>query len=259
MANSEIRVGRISSINYETGMARVTYRDKDESVTAEFPMLTYNDEYRMPKIGQDVLVAHLSNGSGRGAILGTIWNQKYVPKETGDVLYRKDLSRKKNAAYIRYSDETGEYLIKVANLHLNGVNKTVLDGPRVEVAANLSMLLQSAEMQIDMEQLLITGGEAGAVKAAVKADVTINQEENQLEATILKVILKLMETMELKAETGITIKSGENAEMAAGTTLKLSGQENAELTSGGSLRLSDDTYSVTLTEIMERLEALEGV
>ena len=68
-----------------------------------------------------------------------------------------------------------------------------------------------------------------------------------------------METMELKAETGITIKSGENAEMAAGTTLKLSGQENAELTSGGSLRLSDDTYSVTLTEIMERLEALEGV
>lgn len=258
MANSEIRVGRISSINYETGMARVTYRDKDESVTSEFPMLTYNDEYRMPEIGQDVLVAHLSNGSGRGAILGTIWNQKYSPAETGNVLYRKDLSRKKDAAYIRYSDETGEYLIKVANLHLNGVNKTILDGPRVEIAANLSMLIQSTEMQMDMEQLLITGGEAGAVEAAVKTDVKISQEENQLEATILKVVLKLMENLDMEAETGIAIKAGEGAEMTAGTKLKLAGQESAELASGGSLRLSDDTYSVTLTEIMERLEALEG-
>lgn len=66
MANSEIRIGRVSSINYETGMARVTYRDKDETVTTEFPMLNFNDEYRMPKVGQDVMVAHLSNGSSRG-------------------------------------------------------------------------------------------------------------------------------------------------------------------------------------------------
>lgn len=51
MANSEIRIGRVSSVNYETGMARVTYRDKDETVTSEFPMLTNNEEYRMPEIG----------------------------------------------------------------------------------------------------------------------------------------------------------------------------------------------------------------
>ena len=71
MANSEIRVGRVSAVNYDKGMIRVTYRDKDDSVTGEFPMLTNNDEYRMPKVGQDVLVAHLSNGSSRGAIIGT--------------------------------------------------------------------------------------------------------------------------------------------------------------------------------------------
>lgn len=61
MANSEIRIGRVSSINYETGMARVTYRDKDETVTTEFPMLNFNDEYRMPKVGQDVIVEDEDN------------------------------------------------------------------------------------------------------------------------------------------------------------------------------------------------------
>ena len=122
MANSEIRVGRVSSVNYETGMARITYWDKDETVTSEFPMLNYNNEYRMPEVGRDVMVAHLSNGTSRGVILGTLWNERYAPLETGAALYRKDFSRKKDAAYVRYNDKLGEYLIKVANLHLNGVN-----------------------------------------------------------------------------------------------------------------------------------------
>ena len=150
MANSEIRIGRVSSVNYETGMARVTYRDKDETVTSEFPMTTNNEEYRMPEIGQQVLVAHLSNGSSRGAIIGTVWNQKNAPKESGKGLYRKDLSAYKDAAYVRYSDETGEYLVKAANLHLNGVNETLLDGPHVEIAANLSLLLSAALATLDM-------------------------------------------------------------------------------------------------------------
>ena len=49
---------------------------------------------------QDVMVAHLSNGSSRGVVMGTIWNRKYAPVETGAGLYRKDLSRKKDAAYV---------------------------------------------------------------------------------------------------------------------------------------------------------------
>ena len=95
MANSEIRIGKVSSVNYETGMARVTYRDKDESVTMELPMMNFHDEYRMPEPEQDVVVAHLSNGSSRAVLLGTVWNKKNIPRETGEQLYRKDFSRKK--------------------------------------------------------------------------------------------------------------------------------------------------------------------
>ena len=223
-------------------MARVTYRDKDETVTSEFAILTNNDEYRMPQIGQNVLVSHLSNGSSRGAIIGTLWNQKYVPKETGEQLYRKDLSRKKDAAYIRYSDETGEYLVKAANLHLNGVNETVLDGPKLEISANISILLESEYLHADVQELLLTGGESGAMNADIQADVRISQEENPFEAVLLKAAVELLENLSIKA----------------GTEVKLEAGENVEVSSGGSLRLKDDTYDVTLTEIMEKLEALGG-
>ena len=253
MATSEIRIGRVSSVNYETGMARVTYRDKDETVTSEFPMLTNNEEYRMPEIGQQVLVAHLSNGSSRGAVIGTIWNQKNIPKESGKGLYRKDLSTYKDAAYIHYSDETGEYLVKAANLHLNGVNETILDGPHVEIAANLSLLLSAALATLDMSEITITGGPDGTVTETVDADVIYQQKENQLTALILKAALELTESLEMKAGTSIKMESEEQTQISAGTVLKVHGNEVAEISSDGELRLTDGEHSITLREIIEKL------
>lgn len=253
MANSEIRIGRVSSVNYETGMARVTYRDKDETVTAEFPMLTNNEEYRMPGIGEQVLVAHLSNGSSRGAIIGTVWNQKNIPKESGKSLYRKDLSAYKDAAYIRYSDETGEYLVKAANLHLNGVNDTLLDGPHVEIAANLSFLLSAALATLDMSEIVITGGPEGTVTETVETDVIYQQEGNQLTALILKAALELAESLEVKAGTSIMVEAAEQMQISAGTVLNLHGNERTEISSDGELRLTDGEHSITLREIIEKL------
>lgn len=257
MANSEIRVGRVSSVNYETGMLRVTYRDKDDSVTSEFPMVTNNDEYRMPQIGQDVVVMHMSNGSSRGAVIGSIWNKKYAPYEAGKDLYRKELSRKKDAAYIRYSDKTGEYLLKVANLHLNGVNRTILDGPKLEIGANISVLLQTEKLNVDVPKICVTAGDGDRVEIGVEADASINMQENCLEAVILKAALELVENLELKAGTDVKAEAGENMELSAEASLRLSGGEQTEILAGDSLVLSDGTYHVTLKEIMERLEALE--
>lgn len=258
VANSEIRVGRVSSINYETGMARVTYRDKDDSVTGEFPILTNNDEYRMPQVGQDVLVAHLSNGSSRGGIIGTLWNRKHQPFEAGKNLYRKELSREKDAAYIRYSDDDGEYLLKVASLHLNGVHKTILDGPKLELAANLSILLQSDFLNVDMPEVLVTPGEGDRVSITIEADVGIMQQKNLLEAVILKAAVELLEGLDLKAGTDISLKAGGQMAMEADSGLKISGSENVEISSGGELVLSDGNHSITLAEIVEKLEGIGG-
>lgn len=241
MANSEIRIGKVSSVDHEKGMIRVTYRDKDESVTVDFAMLNYNDEYRMPRIGQQVAVAHMSNGSSRGVVLGEVWNKKNLPHEAGKNLYRKDLSRKKDAAYIRYDDESGEYLVKAANLHLNGVNKTVLDGPELELAANISILMQADEVHMDYPELIVTAGESKELHSAVRSDVVVDQKENKMEAIVLKVAMELVEDLKVKAGTEVRVEAGGKMQIA----------------SAGELRLKDGKYDTTLTEIMERLKALE--
>ena len=68
MANEIFRVGKVSSIDYAAGLVRVVYPDKDNSVTAPLPMLC--TEYNMPKVGDPVMVLHLSNGTEAGLVLG---------------------------------------------------------------------------------------------------------------------------------------------------------------------------------------------
>lgn len=260
MADSEIRIGKVSSVDYKSGMARVTYRDKDDSVTMNLATANFNSEYCMPEPGQDVIVAHLSNGSSRAVLLGTVWNQKNIPSEGGRNLYRKDFSRKKNAAYVRYSDETGEYLIKAANVHVNGVNKTVLDGPMVEISANIGILLQTEEMAADLSDLEVTGGEADKLSAKIKTDVKIDQEENELEAIVLKALVQFVEDLKVQAGMGIEVEAEETIDIKAGTKLSISGESSrisgervVDISSGDTLRFSDGKYSITLAEIMERL------
>ena len=69
MEGSDIlRIGKISSIDYPKGAARITYEDKSDSTTAMFSFLAW--QYWMPKEGDQVLVAHLSNGSCTSLNLG---------------------------------------------------------------------------------------------------------------------------------------------------------------------------------------------
>lgn len=260
MANSEIRIGKVSSVDYESGMARVTYRDKDDAVTINLATANFNDEYRMPEPGQDVIVAHLSNGSSRAVLLGTVWNKKNIPTEGGRELYRKDLSRKKNAAYVRYSDETGEYLVKAANVHINGVNETVLDGPIVEIAANIGILIQTEEMKVDLTDLEVTGGEADKISTKIKTDVTIDQEENELEAIVLKALVQFVEDLKVQTGMGLEMEAEESIAITAGADMTISGESSqisgervVTISSGDTLRFSDGKHSITLAEIMERL------
>lgn len=108
MAEKLIRIGKISKIDYETGMAEVTYPDMDNSVTAPFPIVNFNEEYKMPKIGEDVLVVHLSNGTASGLILGPFWNTVKTPAVSGDNVFRKEFSKTLGTAYIQYKDGTAE-------------------------------------------------------------------------------------------------------------------------------------------------------
>lgn len=103
-----LRIGKLSSIDYPNGKASVTYEDLNDSTTATFSFLAW--QYWMPKEGDQVLVAHLSNGSSSAVILGPVWHDGHRPPEGQAELYRKDYNRKYWDAYQRYDHKALEYL-----------------------------------------------------------------------------------------------------------------------------------------------------
>ncbi len=107
---------------------------------------------------------------------------------------------------------------------MNGVDHTLLDGPRVEIAANISMFLQAEKMQVDTSEVELTGGEENKVSAKVRTDVSVDQEENELEAFILKALLKFVEELRIQAGTEIEVTAEERVSVSAGTELNLSGE-----------------------------------
>lgn len=120
MSLSLIRIGRVSSINYGQGMIRVTYPDRDDSVTAEIPVFSFTDEYKMPPIGAEVLVLHLSNGAAAGVVLGRYWNGTNTPAQSGPGVFRKEFAQAQGEAFMSYNGKTKTLTIKA--------DKVVIDG-----------------------------------------------------------------------------------------------------------------------------------
>ncbi|OUN27799.1 hypothetical protein [Blautia sp. An81] len=104
MAERLIRMGKVSSIDYENGMISVTYPDLDNSTTDNFPVFSLTDEYKMPGIGQEVLILHMSNGQSAGIVLGRYWNKGNRPPISGENVFRKELGKTIGEAYIQYAD-----------------------------------------------------------------------------------------------------------------------------------------------------------
>jgi len=68
-----IRIGKVSSVD-GSGMVAVTYPDRGTGATTPLPVLA-NGLYRAPKVGDEVVVAHLGNGSAEGVVLGVLHNE----------------------------------------------------------------------------------------------------------------------------------------------------------------------------------------
>ncbi len=239
---NELRVGKVSSVDYDTGMMQVVYTDKDNAVTAKVPYANYNNEYCMPKIGEQVLVAHMSNGSSRGVALCTMWNAKNTPPESGKGLYRKELSKVPGAAYVRFEEEKGEYLIRVPVIMLHGVDRTDLEGPEVNIAANIKTSFESPEHKAILGFLQVAGIEDGDITAEIVNNVKVTMGLADLEALIKKVRLETLEELEITAKA----------------SCKISTEESMNVKAGNTMNLEDEEFRTSLAEIMERLENLDG-
>lgn len=125
MKEKLIRIGKVSSVDAVSGTVRVTYPDRDDSVTAELPVFSFTDEYKMPKVGSQVLVVHLSNGTSAGVCLGHYWNGSNRPPASSG--FRKELGDFYGEAYISFSD--GKVTIHADKIVLDGT--VVADGVNV--------------------------------------------------------------------------------------------------------------------------------
>lgn len=118
MAAATIRLGKISSINYSAGKARVVYEDRDDSVTSELPFLAW--QYNMPKTGDLVVVACFSNGTVSGVILGPVWNPSNTPHGGAAGVFRQEMSTTKNRAVIEYSEKEKKLTIRAPYIEFEG-------------------------------------------------------------------------------------------------------------------------------------------
>ena len=155
-----LRIGKISSIDYPKGTARITYEDKSDSTTAMFSFLAW--QYWMPKEGDQVLVGHLSNGSCAAVILGPVWHDGHRPPEGFEGLYRKDYNRKYGDAYQRYDHKGQEYLEVITGTYdvepTKDYTLTVNGTTVVTVRADGSIVITApAGIAIDAPFVTVTG------------------------------------------------------------------------------------------------------
>ena len=120
----ELRIGQVSSVDRQKGMAKILYNDRDGAVTKMIPLFSFDGEYKPPKVGQYVLVGHLSNGTEAGCVMGTYWNETRPPTEP-DVTWRKELGTENGEAYLKYDKGIYEIVAEVIQFVSDNGNSTV--------------------------------------------------------------------------------------------------------------------------------------
>lgn len=161
--SSEVRLGNVSSIDYENGLCEVTYPDRDDTVTEMVPMLS-NREYRMPEVDDLVVVLHPGDSPEDAVILGTIWNEKIKPAEGKEKVFRKEYCNEDGKAYRKFDANAKELL-------------DFVDGKKILKAKSLEIKIGSATVTIC---------ESGSVKVDSPAGIGIKASgELKLSATTL--------------------------------------------------------------------------
>lgn len=96
-----VRIGKISTLNYERGCADVYFEDEENCVKTDIPF--FSSEYKMPNVGEVVVVIFQSSGNkSQGFILGPIFNSMNRPAFSGKGNYYKKFS---DTAFIKYDSE----------------------------------------------------------------------------------------------------------------------------------------------------------
>ena len=114
MADRLIRIGRVSKIDYEHGMISVTYPDLDDSVTVPLSTVSFNDEYKMPQIGDEVLAVHLPSGQARVIVQVPFSKVTFLPSAS-KIFIVVFMSRSLGTRFITHFSSVKSVAINIGN------------------------------------------------------------------------------------------------------------------------------------------------
>lgn len=112
---AELRFGRVSSVDYETGRVSVYYSDRSKCVTDLLPMVS-NGIYIMPKIGAKVAVIHLTHDLSQGVVLGTLWEGANAPTNGSPDIVRFGIDGEN--AFIEYNKADKILTVKAPTVNI---------------------------------------------------------------------------------------------------------------------------------------------
>lgn len=169
--SSEVRLGYVSSIDYEAGKCEITYPDKDDTVTAPAPMLC-NREYNMPNVGDLVVVLHPGDCPEDAVILGSHWTDDYKPESGKEKLWRKDFCEEQGKAYESYDEDKGVFL-----QHSDKEIQRKSDG-KITDSAKKAYELEAENVTIKAGGTTVEVAKSGAVTITGAAGITISATSN---------------------------------------------------------------------------------
>lgn len=171
------RTGRVSAVDYESGTFEVVYTDRGRSVTRKINAVS-NGEYRMPRVGQIVSVAHLSNGTAAGVSVGTVWNKTNRPVEGYRGLWRKEYGETPGRAYDRYDENTG-----VFSRHVDGTVETLVGGGfRLTARGGMTVTVTGGTAEITINGTAVKILQSGAVEIEAAGKISMHAQEIDISA-----------------------------------------------------------------------------
>lgn len=112
---SLLRIGKVSSINFEKGSVVVVFEEHESIVTDSLPLLSYS--YDMPEVGDLVACVFLDKDYQRGICLGKYYNQTNLPIKKGNSIWYKSLM---DEGDIQYNSKTKTLTIRAENINVEG-------------------------------------------------------------------------------------------------------------------------------------------
>lgn len=148
-----MRIGKVTNIFPATGKVKVIYED-ERSASLPLAMLTMNQEYHMPAIGDKVVTYHMENGSSKGFVLGTYYGGGMQPMANSG--YRKDFG---GGAYA--SSNGGSYLLHAGTVRIRGGSKASVSAGGASVSVGGSAELIGSEVIVGSGAVSEDGEGAG--------------------------------------------------------------------------------------------------